>query len=74
MRLIKRRPGATAKEILLHVGRSRATVMRYIAELKAEGEIEFRGAPKTGGYYACASQIIFSFSFSPSIIIQEKML
>ena len=57
MRLIKRRPGATAKEILLHVGRSRATVMRYIAELKAEGEIEFRGAPKTGGYYACASNV-----------------
>ena len=51
MRLIKRRPGVTVKEILFQVGKSRATVMRYIADLKDSREIEYRGAAKSGGYY-----------------------
>ena len=51
MRLIKRRPGVTVKEILFRVGKSRATVMRYIADLKDSREIEYRGAAKSGGYY-----------------------
>ena len=53
MRLIKRRPGVTVKEILFQVGKSRATVMRYIADLKDSREIEYRGAAKSGGYYVC---------------------
>ncbi len=33
------------------IGKSRASIARAIAELKAAQIIEFRGSPKTGGYY-----------------------
>ncbi len=50
--LIKTNEGVNAKMISTHfpdiVNR---TVERYIKELKDSGNIEFRGAPKTGGYY-----------------------
>lgn len=35
------------------VGKSARTVDRALAELIANKVVEFRGAPKTGGYYAC---------------------
>ncbi len=34
------------------IGVSLRTIERQIRKLKEEGEIEFRGSPKTGGYYA----------------------
>jgi len=30
----------------------RRTIERWLQQLKAAGQIEFRGAPKTGGYHA----------------------
>ena len=37
------------KSLVEFVGKSRATVMRFIAALKAKGHIEYRGSAKTGG-------------------------
>ncbi len=30
---------------------SEKNIERWLGQLKKEGEVEFRGAPKTGGYY-----------------------
>ena len=49
--LIERYPGITGKRLVEFVGKSRATVMRFIAALKAKGHIEYRGSAKTGGYF-----------------------
>lgn len=43
--------GLRKPEIVPLVGKSRATVERALASLISEGRIEFRGAPKNGGYY-----------------------
>ncbi|MBP5640020.1 MAG: putative DNA binding domain-containing protein [Victivallales bacterium] len=44
-------PGIRTPRIVGIVGKSRATIERAIAELKSMQKIEFRGAPKNGGYY-----------------------
>ena len=46
------RPGVRTNEIAAHIGKSIPTVSRYIKTLKDSGKIEFRGAPKNGGYFA----------------------
>lgn len=49
---IKReRPGIKMPAVVSAIGKSRASIARAIAELKAAQIIEFRGSPKTGGYY-----------------------
>ena len=48
---IAKRPGVRTNEIATHIGKSIPTVSRYIKSLKESGEIEYRGAPKNGGYY-----------------------
>ena len=50
-RAIESNPGINMPAIMVIVGKSRATIKRAIVELKTLGKIEFRGAPKTGGYY-----------------------
>ncbi len=50
-RAIRGNPGINIPAIMVIVGKSRATIKRSIVELKEQGKIEFRGAPKTGGYY-----------------------
>ena len=50
--LIATNPGKRANELAVLVGKSVQTVERYVKALKARGEIEFRSAPKNGGYYA----------------------
>ncbi|MBQ7651437.1 MAG: hypothetical protein IJS15_10790 [Victivallales bacterium] len=50
-RAIESNPGINIPAIMVIVGKSRATIKRAIVELKTLGKIEFRGAPKTGGYY-----------------------
>lgn len=50
--VISSNPGLRANILATHIGKSVQTVERYIKSLKASGSIEFRGAPKTGGYYA----------------------
>jgi predicted HTH transcriptional regulator len=55
--LIERYPGITGKSLVGFVGKSRATVMRFIAALKAKGDIEYRGSAKTGGYFITGGDI-----------------
>ncbi|MDR2791200.1 MAG: putative DNA binding domain-containing protein [Tannerellaceae bacterium] len=50
-KLISEKEGIAAPEIAKHIGKSWRTTMRYLNKLKGESRIEFRGAPKTGGYY-----------------------
>lgn len=50
--VILNHPGINTPQIADLVGKSIPTVSRGIAKLKKEGLIEFRGAPKNGGYYS----------------------
>ncbi|MEA5126922.1 MAG: ATP-binding protein [Proteiniphilum sp.] len=49
--LIKSEEGLSAPEIAERIGKSLRTTKRYLDTLKKSNKIEFRGAPKTGGYY-----------------------
>jgi len=48
---IRSHPGCRANIIAAALSISSRTVERHIRQLKEQGKIEFRGAPKTGGYY-----------------------
>ena len=48
---IRKNPGKRTNELALLIGKSVQTVERYVKELKGAGDIEFRGAPKNGGYF-----------------------
>lgn len=48
---IKTNPGISLVNIVVKVGKSRATIARILATLKRQGVIEYRGSKKTGGYY-----------------------
>lgn len=48
---IRKNPGKRTNELALLIGKSVQTVERYVKELKAAGDVEFRGAPKNGGYF-----------------------
>ena len=52
--LIARNPGIAGTAIVSAIDKSRASIMRAIAQLKKDGLIEYRGSKKTGGYYAIA--------------------
>jgi ATP-dependent DNA helicase RecG len=43
--------GIKSDSIMNATGTSRATIVRYTQILKELDILEFRGAPKTGGYY-----------------------
>ena len=49
---ITQKPGLRTNELATFVGKSIPTVSRYLRVLKDAGKIEFRGAPKNGGYFA----------------------
>ena len=49
--MIRANPGKRANELATLIGKSVQTVERYVRSLRDEGEVEFRGAPKTGGYF-----------------------
>ncbi len=55
-RLIQSHPGISSVALVAATGKSRASIMRAIANLKAAGAIEHRGSDKTGGYYAKDSE------------------
>lgn len=50
-RLVKRYPGVNSRRLAEIIGKSRATIMRFISELKNKGEIVFKGSAKSGGYF-----------------------
>ena len=47
--LITAHPGKRAEHYAQQMGKTRRTIMRYLSQMSAK--VEFRGAPKTGGYY-----------------------
>ena len=51
LELIKSNPGIKKTAIITHVGRSRATLTRYLKQLMDKNLIEYKGSYKTGGYY-----------------------
>ena len=50
--LVENNPGVRSDELAQLVNKSLSTVSRSLRILKADGKIEFRGAPKNGGYFA----------------------
>lgn len=50
--IVRANPGKRANALAPLVGKSVQTVERYVRALKDAGKIEFRGAPKNGGYFA----------------------
>ena len=49
--VIRAHPGKRANELATLIGKSVQTVERYVKALKDGGQVEFRGAPKNGGYW-----------------------
>ena len=50
-KLIQSSPGINTTQILKEIEVSKRTLERWIRELRKRNIIEFKGAPKTGGYY-----------------------
>lgn len=48
---IKINPACKAQEISNNLGIAKRTIERYLKDLREKQIIEFRGAPKTGGYF-----------------------
>lgn len=53
LKLIREQPGINSKQMVKLSGKSQRTVERGVKQLKEAGEIEFRGASKTCGYWGC---------------------
>ena len=53
--VIAQNPGIDVPKIMTFLQMGKRTVEREVASLKAKGKIEFRGAPKNGGYYIIES-------------------
>lgn len=49
--LIENHPGINVSALKSHLDIPQRTIERWINQLKKENKIEFKGAPKTGGYY-----------------------
>lgn len=50
--LIQSQPGLKTVDLARVTDMPRRTIERWLQQLKPAGRIEFRGAPKTGGYHA----------------------
>ncbi len=51
LNIITDNPGINAKALLPYFDVTDRTLERWLKQLREEGKIEFRGAPKTGGYW-----------------------
>ena len=49
---IRLNPGKKTKDFTAALGQPRRTIERWLRQLKKQEKIKFRGAPKTGGYFA----------------------
>ena len=49
--LIRNNPGLRVADLVVKTGQPQRTLERWLKQLKDSQLIEFRGAPKTGGYY-----------------------
>jgi ATP-dependent DNA helicase RecG len=54
-RYIEGNPGLNTATLVEQTGAPKRTLERWLQQLKAQGLVEFRGAPKTGGYHATVS-------------------
>ena len=54
--VIRRNPGKRANELAGHIGKSVQSVERYVKALQETRRIEFRGAPKNGGYFEVGNE------------------
>ena len=50
--IVKANPGIKIKKVAELRDKSESTVGKQLTDLKKKGFIEYRGANKTGGYYA----------------------
>ena len=50
--LEEKNPGLRSKDLAALTGKSIPAISRFLKGLKDNGEIEFHGAPKNGGYFA----------------------
>lgn len=57
LELIQNNPGINTNELLLHFDVTKRTIERWMRELREMKKIEFRGVPKTGGYYAVENDV-----------------
>ena len=51
LEFIKNNPGIKKPAIIARIGKSKATLTRYLKQLVEQNLIEYRGSDKTGGYY-----------------------
>ena len=51
LNLIQSQPGLRVAELVSQTGKPVRTIQRWLKQLKDSLRIEFRGAPKTGGYF-----------------------
>ena len=51
LEFIKNNPGTKKPAIITHIGKSKATLTRYLKQLVDQNFIEYIGSDKTGGYY-----------------------
>jgi len=51
LEFIKNNPGIKKPAIITHIGKSKATLTRYLKQLVEQNLIEYKGSDKTGGYY-----------------------
>ena len=49
--LVEKNPGLRSKDLAAFTGKSIPTISRFLKGLKDNGNIEFHGAPKNGGYF-----------------------
>ena len=49
--LVEKNSGLRSKDLAVLAGKSIPTLSRFLKSLKDNGKIEFRGAPKNGGYF-----------------------
>lgn len=49
--IIRMHPGLPAPDIAKHLGLTSKNIERWLKQLKADGKVEFKGPPKTGGYH-----------------------
>lgn len=51
LKFLNDNPGAKTKDIVIALDVPQRTLERWLKQLKDKGKIEFRGSPKTGGYF-----------------------
>lgn len=54
--LIEQHPGQRTPFFAQQMNTSVKNIERWLKSLRAQGLVEFRGAPKTGGYYVLSSE------------------